>query len=75
MRTFLTKVNSILDIGKGMKKTILSLTGRSLLKINDNILLVKFILKLPENKMILARDVKKATSPGCRESVVKHPHI
>jgi hypothetical protein len=73
MTKLLTKFNSISEKGEGTKKkTILSLTERFLLKISDNTLLVKFNSKLPENKTTLAKDTKKATSPGCQVSVVKH---
>jgi len=64
MRTLLTKVNSISENGeRTKKKTILSLTEQSLLKIINNTLLVKFNSKLPENKTILARYAKKKKQP------------
>jgi hypothetical protein len=47
--------------GEGTKKkTILPLTEKSLLKKLANTRLVKFNLKLPENKTTLARDAEKS---------------
>jgi DNA-binding transcriptional regulator GbsR (MarR family) len=72
MRTSLTKVNFISEKGEEQKYYSVS-AEQSLLKITDNNLSVKFDSKIPENKTTLKRYVKKATSPECRESVVKYP--